>query len=394
MEHWNDPFIWSFVVMLVIGYLLVLVTSPAASAMRYGLMALWRHRSLLGLLVLFAVTAALVRELMEVWWVVRETPDWTRDLQRERLGFRFNAAPLLPALQGALQPAFQNTLGMFHCGVTTFPLSVPAALLFLINGRGVLSSLVRQLWRRDRWWTVPMVAFLGGAAVASLVKPWALSPWFPTEDVEWVIGREVLLWLAFAFEYALGVFVQVALALRILEWLRGMHFEGERFLHTVTRRFVVVWHWFWIIFVVSSLLFYLPPILGVVFGRSTVLPGWLNGDLLFALVLVPFAPVQALLIFHNYRLGEALAGSFRFMRQHPGTMAWIILLAWMHWMVLETFMLWLTASLGGINLFAWLARLLLAGAVAFLTGWLFATWITLFKQIETGHGTERNWLKV
>ncbi len=340
----------------------------------------------------FAFAAVLTREVVEIWFLVGQTPDWTRDLRREWLGFSFSPASPAPVLLGSLQPAFQNTIGLFHCAVTTFPLSVPAAVLFLANVGGVLGSLLSRLWQRDRFWALPVSAFLLLAALAALGKPFALSPWYPESGVSWIIGRELLLWLAFAFEYALGVFVQVAIAMRVLEWVRGMHFEESRFLPAVTRRFVIVWHWLWLVFVGSSLLFYLPPLLAVAGGAEPSTGRLVWQDLLFALLLLPFAPVQALLIFHNYRLGKAFAASASFMRRHLGALLWMLLLAVVHWYALEATIAWTVASLGELNIYAWLLRLLAAPLTGLMTGWLFATWICLFKQVESGHEEERRWL--
>ena len=388
-------FPWSFVGLLLIGYLLVLVTSPAASAMRYAVLALCRHFRLVALVLALAFAAALTRTAARAWFIWQENPDMTRDLVRELFGFTFTPAPWLPALETALQPALQNSIGIYHCALTTFPLSIPAALLFLLNRGGVLRAIFGHFWRRHHLLALPSQVFILLAAVAALAKPAVLWPgdWFPA-DPGWLVFREVLLWLAFGFEYAFGVFIQVALAMRVFEWLRGMHFEDERFLLTISRRFVVLWPWLLTLFLLSSLLFYLPPILAVAGGDTpaTGLAPW--QDWLFVGLLLPFAPVQVLLIFHNHSLPRAVAQSLHFLRTHPGTLIWMTLLAFLHWYAFEVGLAWVAASLGDRNVYAAGVRLAGSLGVGLLTCWLFATWITLFKQVETGHEKERAWLQV
>jgi len=393
MDWYDGPvFSGSFILLFLAGYFLLILTSPAATAMRYAVAALWRHAGLVWLLIAFAFTTTLASIGVQLWLMAPSTTTITPDFLQELLAWNFSPAPLSQALQNSWQPALQNSLGLFHCAITTFPLAIPAALLFLLNPNGLFKTLVTHLWRRDHIASLPSILFLLLAAVAECTKPIALWPGLLPETPAFLVAREIWLWLAFAFEYALGVFIQVALALRVFEWLRGMHFEEDRLRDTVMRRFVIVWHWLWIVFLVSSLLFYFPPILALATGEPLTTQSTLIYDLAFALFLLPFAPMQALLIFHNFRMRKAFSGNFRFLRQHAATIFWILLLALLHWLLLETFLSWLANSLGGQTLWALLVRLLGSIPVAILTAWLFATWISLFKQVESGHEKEPDWL--
>src|SRR5207237_10630293 len=73
--------------------------------------------------------------------------------------------------QEAPIPALEGIAGIFDNATTTYPLSAIAAVLMLINWRGLHGALVRALHKRFRFWGYILYLILLLCAVAALLKP-------------------------------------------------------------------------------------------------------------------------------------------------------------------------------------------------------------------------------
>src|SRR5207302_3950985 len=68
-------------------------------------------------------------------------------------------------------PALEGVAGIFDNATTTYPLSVVAAVLMVVNWRGLHGALVRALRKRYRFWSYFIYLILLLSALASLFKP-------------------------------------------------------------------------------------------------------------------------------------------------------------------------------------------------------------------------------
>ncbi len=115
--------------------------------------------------------------------------------------------------------------GIFDNATTTYPLSVVAAVLLIMNWRGLHGALVRALRKRYGFWGYLGYLILLLSAVASLLKPvvfWRLPEWsglFPTAGLLRISATVDA--IAFIFEYLLGVYIQVYLITVCLAWTKG-----------------------------------------------------------------------------------------------------------------------------------------------------------------------------
>jgi len=378
---WYDSWLFPafFALLLAVGYLLVLFCGPVAGPLGQALAILWRHPRITFIFVGFAFSGALLREFLHAWWLWGERADASGDFAREWWTIFWQPPGLRDLWILIWQPVLQNSLAVFHCAITAFPLSTPLAVVFLCNAGGLCGEILRQTWRRFHLLGIPLCVFALAAAVAAVIKPFFL--WPPEAAFDWpafVALREAALWLAFGFEYGLGVFIQVGVALRALEWLRGMQFEEGRLGRATARRFVVLWPWWLAVFFMGSTLLHLPRLMG--WGEDTF--PW--RDVGFAVIMLILAPLQAILIFHNLRFGKALASCGKFQRHHAGVLFWFVGLTMIHWILLESATTWLGVALGGSsNLFGALARVLVTIPSAALMAWMLCGWFCLFRKLDS-----------
>ena len=77
-------------------------------------------------------------------------------------------------------PTLEGVAGLFDNATTTYPLSIVAAVLLLINWRGLHVGLVRALGKRYGFWGYVIYLVVVISAVAALLKPiafWRLPEW-------------------------------------------------------------------------------------------------------------------------------------------------------------------------------------------------------------------------
>src|SRR5205814_1384632 len=120
-------------------------------------------------------------------------------------------------------PAAEGVSGIFDNATTTYPLSAIAAVLMLLNWRGLHGAMVRALHKRFRFAGYLIYVVLVFSAIAALIKPivyWALPLWgglLPAAELLQVSASIDA--FAFIFEYLLGVYIQVYLITICFAWI-------------------------------------------------------------------------------------------------------------------------------------------------------------------------------
>ena len=130
-----------------VGYLLVMLANPIRTALRDGFRCIARYErvwlafALLGFayFVFQFVTFSSVPSPSEINF--REIVSITN----------WNWPPLSDIWRDAPLPTLEGLAGIFDNAATTYPLSALAAILFLVNWRGLNRTLWRALFKLYRW---------------------------------------------------------------------------------------------------------------------------------------------------------------------------------------------------------------------------------------------------
>src|SRR5947207_3299302 len=159
----------------------------------------------------------------------------------------------------------EGVAGIFDNATTTYPLSVVAAVLLLINWRGLHGALVRALAKRYRAWGYLIYLVVLISALATLCKPiifWKLGTWMSGPGAaSWLKRSAIVIPTAEIFEYLFGVYIQVYLITVCLAWIKGLSFaEGELFRFAM-RRFSYVLEWAGLVVIVSTVIVRAPLLL-------------------------------------------------------------------------------------------------------------------------------------
>src|SRR4029450_9379289 len=209
-----------------------------------------------------------------------------------------------------LLPALEGVAGIFDSATTTYPLSVIAAVLMVVNWRGLHGALVRALWKRYGFCGGLVYLILLLSALASLLKPivfWRLPEWsglVPAAELLRISASVDA--IAFIFEYLLGVYIQVYLITVCLAWIKGVRFEEGELFRFAMRRCGSVLEWGGIVVAFSTLIVRLP----LVLAYFTNIPGVLDylpiARVLMSALIIVFCSVQISLTLHNETVVEAM----------------------------------------------------------------------------------------
>ena len=207
------------------GYALMMLFAPVRRALVDGLHCLGRYQRIW-------ITFAVLGFGYFVFQFVTFTPihGWA-DLELSQItSLPQWAWPTLGEIwKETLLPALEGVSGIFDNATTTYPLSVIAAVLLIMNWRGLHGALVRALRKRYGFWGYLVYLILLLSALASLLKPilfWQLPEWSGLLPAAGLLRVAATLdATAFIFEYLLGVYIQVYLITVCLAWIRGLSFE-------------------------------------------------------------------------------------------------------------------------------------------------------------------------
>ena len=375
------------------GYALVMLFAPVRRALGDGLHCLGRYQRIW-------ITFAVLGFGYFVFQFVTFTPIRTwADLELSQITSlpRWSWPRLGEIWKETRLPALEGVAGIFDNATTTYPLSVFAAVLMIMNWRGLHGALVRALRRRYGVWGYPVYLILLLSALASLLKPivfWKLPDWsglFPAAGLLRISATVDA--TAFIFEYLLGIYIQVYLITVCLAWTKGVSFEEGELFRFAMRRFSYVLEWAGILVAVSTLIVRLP----LVLAYFTNIPGVLDylpiARLLMSGLIIAFCSVQISLALHNETLVEAMRAHLHFIQKNAGRLAWFLVICGIHFygvMLCDAVLRGAIADRLGA-LFLW--KFSFACLRGMVTGWLLASWVCLFRQCETGRIHQEKWIQ-
>ena len=231
-------------------------------------------------------------------------------------------------------PALEGVAGIFDNATTTYPLSIVAAVLMIINWRGLHGALLRALRKRYRLWSYFIYAILLLSALASLFKPvvfWRLPEWSGLVSAAGLLRISATVdTVAFIFEYLFGVYIQVYLITVCMAWIKGVSFEEGELFRFAMRRFSYVLEWAGIVVAVSMLIVRLPLLL----AYFTNIPGVLDylpiARVLMSILIIAFCSVQISLALHNETVIDAIPAHFLFVRKNAGRLGWFLVICGIH----------------------------------------------------------------
>src|SRR5213596_3054682 len=253
------------------GYALVMLFAPVRRALIDGLHCLGRYQRIW-------ITFAVLGFGYFVFQFVTFTPiqNWA-DLELSQIASLPQWAwPRLSEIwTETLLPALEGVAGIFDNATTTYPLSVIAAVLMILNWRGLHGALLGALRKRYRLWSYFIYLILLLSALASLFKPivfWRLPEWGGLVPAAGLLRISATVdAVAFIFEYLFGVYIQVYLITVCLAWVKGVSFEEGELFRFAMRRFSYVLEWAGIVVFVSTLIVRLPLLLAYFMNIPDVL---------------------------------------------------------------------------------------------------------------------------
>jgi hypothetical protein len=374
------------------GYAIVMLFNPVRQALRDGLRCVARFKRIWITFVILGLAYALFQLI--AFTLFQTEADF--DLAQ------FASMPAWPwprlteVWLDVPLPALESVAGLFDA-TTTFPLSVVAAILLLINWRGLHGTLWRALRKRFRFWSFPIYLLVFASVLATLCKPivfWQLPSWLgsaPTARL-FQISASVDA-VAFLFEYFLGVYIQVYLITVCFAWIRGLSFNEESLFQFAIRRFSYVLKWSGLVFLVGTLIIHLPRVLAYFMDIPDVLDYLPIERALMCALILAFSSVQISLVLHNESLREAVRAHRDFLRQNAGRFGWFVLIAAIHFVFITACDIIARNAIADrtIALLGW--KIIYACLRGLITGWLLASWVCLYRQCEKGRAGQESWIQ-
>ncbi|MGI8955492.1 MAG: hypothetical protein ACR2II_01075 [Chthoniobacterales bacterium] len=378
---------------MLAGYSLVMLANPVRVALRDGFRCSLRFKRVWLLFALFALAYSAFQ------FVVFSPLQSSADLRVEQFAFweSWHWPIFSQVWRESLLHTAESVAGLFDAAATTCPLSVLAALLLIVNWRGLHGSLVRALRKQfgPAGWLIYVGILL--SALASLLKPFIY--WQRSDRLLFLSPAHLLQTsaavdtVAFIFEYLCAVYLQVYLIAVCLAWIKGLNFREGELMRFAMRRFSFVLKWLGLVVLASTLLLRLP--LLVAYFRDV--PGVLDylpiGRCAMAALIICFSSMQISLVLHNESLAEALRAHWQFVRRHAYRLAWFLVIGALHYWFLSLADSVIRAAATERLLALLLWKIFYVLARAFVTGWLLASWVALFRQCEIGRANRETWIR-
>ncbi|CAN5541784.1 hypothetical protein BH20VER1_BH20VER1_01750 [soil metagenome] len=378
---------------LVCGYAVVMLFNPVRLALRDGFRCITRFKRIWLTFVLLGFAYSLFQFATFTRFENRTGLD-LRDVTAisswswPRLVDVWRETPLL---------TLEGVAGIFDNAMTTYPLSVLAAVLMLGNWRGLHRALFVALQKRFKLWGYAIYAVVVLSAIASLFKPivfWRLPTWRTVLPEAWLFQTAASVdAVSFIFEYLFGVYIQVYLITVCLAWIKGLSFTEIGLFQFAVRRFSFVMKWAGLVICASLLIVRLPLLLAYFIDLPGVMDYQQSERYVMSGLLVLFASVQISLVLHNESLAAALRAHWQFIRRNALRFSWFLLICALHFFLLVACDAIVRGAieerLAGI--IAW--KLIYVIARGLITGWLLASWVCLFRQCETGRANQETWIK-
>lgn len=375
------------------GYIIVLLFNPVRLALRDGFRCLLRYKRVWLTFVLLGFAYFVFQ--FSTFTPIQSTSDF--DLTQITSLATWHWPTFIDVWQEAPLPALEGVAGIFDNATTTYPLSAIAAVLMLLNWRGLHGAMVRALHKRFRFAGYLIYVVLLFSAIAALIKPivyWALPLWgglLPAAELLQVSASIDA--FAFIFEYLLGVYIQVYLITVCFAWIRGLSFEEGELFRFAMRRFSYVLEWAGLVVLVSALIVRLPLLLAYFMNIPDVLDYLPFERAIMCGMIITFCSVQISLALHNETLREAFRAHREFVRNNLSRVGWFLLICLLHFFFLTVMDAIVRGAIAD-RLFAkivWESLFVLLRG--FVTGWLLASWVCLFRRGETGDVYKQTWIE-
>src|SRR6476620_6293653 len=291
---------------LCVGYLIVLFFNPIRLALRDGLRCILRFKRVW-----------LTFALLGFAYSVSQFATFTPITGIADLDFSQVTAPgtwewpaFVEIWRDVPLPTLEGVAGLFDNATTTYPLSIVAAVLLLINWRGLHGALVRALGKRYGFWGYLIYLVLLISALATLLKPiafWRLPEWGTTEPAAKLLRMSATVdAVAFIFEYLFGVYIQVYLITVCLAWIKGLSFSEYELFGFAMRRFSYVLEWAGIVVIAGTLIVRLPLLMAYFWDIPDVLDYLPYQRFAMSALIIVFCSVQISLVMHNETLRAAI----------------------------------------------------------------------------------------
>jgi hypothetical protein len=294
-------------------------------------------------------------------------------------------------------PALEGVAGIFDNATTTYPLSILAAILLVLNWRGLHGALVRALAKRYRLWGYVIYLILLVSAFATLLKPivfWRLPVWGQAEPAAHLLQISATVdAVAFIFEYLFGVYIQVYLITVCLAWIKGLSFGEVELFGFAMRRFSYVLEWAGIVVIVGTLIVRVPLLLAYFWNIPDVLDYLPYERFAMCALIIAFCSVQVSLVLHNESLRAAIRAHKEFIRTNLFRFGWFLLIAAMHFFFLVACDVIVRTAIADrvVGVIAW--KIIYVCLRGLITGWLLASWVCLFRQCETRRANQETWIQ-
>ena len=378
---------------LIIGYVLVMLANPVRLALRDGFRCLARYEriwltfALLGFayFVFQFVTFSSLPSASEINFAeIISVPNW-------------NWPPLSDVWRDVPLPTLEGVAGIFDNATTTYPLSALAAILFLVNWRGLHRTLWRALSKLYRWWSIPIYLVLLISTLAALLKPlvyWRLPSWNNDISTAHLLKISASIdALSFIFEYLVGVYIQVYLITVCLSWIKGLNFRESALFAFAVRRFSYVLEWAGIVVLVSMLVLRIPMLLAYFINVPDVLDYLPVQRVFMSGFILAFCSVQISLVLHNETLREAFRTHRQLIRRDFRRLAWFCLICALNFSVILVIDAIMRSAIADRTVVMMIWKSIFVFLRALVTGWLLASWVVLFRQCETGRIAQENWIR-
>jgi hypothetical protein len=374
------------------GYVIVLLFNPVRVPLRDGFRCVLRYKRVWLTFVLLG-SAYFVFQF-STFTPIRSTADV--DLTQITSMANWHWPTFMEIWREAPLPALEGVAGIFDDATTTYPLSAVAAVLMLINWRGLHGALVRALQKRFHFWGYLVYLILLLSAVAALLKPvvFALPLWgglLPGAELLQISASVDA--VAFIFEYLFGVYIQVYLIAVCFAWIRGLSFEEGELFRFGMRRFSYVLEWAGIVVLVSFLIVRLPLLLAYFMNIPDVLDYLPVERVLMSGLIIAFSSVQISLALHNETLREAIRAHREFIRNNLSRFGWFLLICGIHFFLLTTADAIMRGAIADRLVAMVIWKSIFVFLRGFITGWLLASWVCLFRRGETGHVYQQAWIE-
>jgi hypothetical protein len=384
---------WYPVLGFCAGYIIVMLFNPVRQPLRDGLRCITRYKRVWLTFVLLGFGYSVFQ--FAAFTPIQSTADF--DINQVVSVPNWLWPRLLDVWQEVPLPAMEGVAGIFDNATTTYPLSVIAAILLLVNWRGLHGALWRALQKRYRIAGFIIYLILLLSAFAAIVKPivfWRLSSWGGLVSAAHVLRISASVdAAAFIFEYLVGVYIQVYLITVCLVWVKGLSFNEEALFQFAVRRFSYVLKWAGIVVCVSTLLVRVPLLLAYFMNVPDVLD-YLPFERVFMCgLIICFASVQVSLALHNENLREAIRAHREFVRRNGSHFGWFLLICALHFFFITACDAIARGAIADRALALIIWKCIFVSARGLITGWLLASWVCLFRQCETGRLNQETWIR-